>query len=254
LIPCILLTLILGFTLSRPALAERDAPSVAEEYELGQRFLKRGYYVKAMEQFNRIRNYHRDDPYAVKAGLAIADLYYAKGEWDQARLSYMDFQRSHPRHEDLDYVVYRIGLSVYRKAPRIAARDQIWTRQTVNQWTGFGSRFPESEYLPEVSEKLLECQERLAKKELVIAEFYVRREAWKAVRGRVEGLLHSWPESQYVPDALALLAQAQAWEGDLETALRTMARLAELDAQQAEALKSRLDRIPKATNPDSTRH
>jgi len=144
--------LALGIVVARPAQAERDAPSVAEQYELGQRFLKRGYYVKAMEQFNRIRNYHRDDPFAVKAELAIADLYYSKGEWDQARLAYMDFQRSHPRHEELDYVVYRIGLSLYRKAPKISARDQVWTRQTVNQWTGYSSRFPQSEYLEEVEE------------------------------------------------------------------------------------------------------
>ena len=158
------LTLIAGTGFSRSAHADVEEPSVAEQYDLGQKFLRRGYYVKAMEQFNRIRNYHRDDPYAVKAELAIADLYYDKGDWDQARLAYMDFQRSHPRHEELDYVVYRIGLTLYRKAPKIAARDQVWTRQTVNQWTGYTTRFPDSSHREEVEEKLLECQERLAKK------------------------------------------------------------------------------------------
>ena len=74
--------------------------SVEEQYELGLKYLKRGYYVKALEEFNQIRNYHRDDPYAVKAELAIADLYFSKSEWDQARLAYEDFLRLHPRHED----------------------------------------------------------------------------------------------------------------------------------------------------------
>ena len=129
------------FSSQNEAWAERDQPTVPEQFELGQRFMKRGYYVKALEQFNRIRNYHRDDPYAIKAELAIADMYFAKGEWDQARLAYMDFQRSHPRNEELDYVVYRIGLSLYRKAPKVSARDQVWTRQTVNQWTGYAVRF-----------------------------------------------------------------------------------------------------------------
>jgi outer membrane protein assembly factor BamD len=230
----------------RTAHADVEAPSVAEQYDLGLKFLRRGYYVKAMEQFNRIRNYHRDDPYAVLAELAIADLYYEKGEWDQARLAYMDFQRSHPRHEELDYVVYRIGMSLYRKAPKISARDQIWTRQTVNQWTGYGTRFPDSEYREEVEEMLFECQERLAKKELVIARFYEGRDAWKAVQGRTEGLLHGWPSSEYIPEALELLAQAQAWQGESEAARATQAKLVEIDPSLGADLGARIDKIESA--------
>ena len=199
-----------------------------------------------MEQFNRIRNSPRDDPYAVLAELAIADLYYAKGEWDQARLAYMDFQRSHPRHEELDYVVYQIGLSLYRKAPKVAARDQVWTRQTVNQWTGYATRFPDSEHLAEVEEKLLLCQERLAKKELLIARFYERRDAWKAVQGRTEGLLRGWPKSEYVADSLELLARAQAWQGEFDSARTTQARLAEIDASEGSELGTRIDKIESA--------
>ena len=98
---------------SRPAEAARQQPTVQEQYELGLKYMNRGYYVKALEQFSRIRNYHRDDPYAVKAELAIADVHYKKNEWDQARLAYEDFMRLHPRHPDLDYVVFRIGSALY---------------------------------------------------------------------------------------------------------------------------------------------
>ena len=238
--------LILVIAPQNEAWAERDQPTVQEQFELGKRFMKRGYYVKALEQFNRIRNYHRDDPYAIKAELAIADMYFAKGEWDQARLAYMDFQRSHPRNEELDYVVYRIGLSLYRKAPKVAARDQIWTRQTVNQWTGYGVRFPESEYRAEVMEKLAECQERLARKELLIAKFYERRSAWKAVQGRAEDLIHGWPESQYVPEAIELLALAHFEEGNTTEARQALERLEELDPQRASGLKTRFQKLEGA--------
>lgn len=241
------------FSSQNEAWAERDQPTVQEQFELGQRFMKRGYYVKALEQFNRIRNYHRDDPYAIKAELAIADMYFAKGEWDQARLAYMDFQRSHPRNEELDYVVYRIGLSLYRKAPKVSARDQVWTRQTVNQWTGYAVRFPESEYRAEVMEKLAECQERLAKKELLIAKFYERRSAWTAVRGRAEGLIHGWPESRYVPEALELLALGHFEEGNTTEAHQVLERLKELEPQRASSLKTRFQKseVTDLSNPDN---
>ena len=68
----------------------------------------------------------------------------------QARFAYEEFASYHPRHEALDYVTYRIGLSIYRDAPVFAGRDQTTTRGAVNVWTGFESRFPDSEYVDEV--------------------------------------------------------------------------------------------------------
>ena len=223
--------------------SEREALSVEEQYELGQRYLKRGYYTKAIEQFNRIRNYYRDDPYSVRAELAIADVFYKKHEWDQARLAYEDFMRMHPRNPELDYVIYRIGQTLYKKAPRVAGRDQTWTRQAVNTWSGFEGRFPESEYQAEVQELLLECRERLAKKELIIAEFYENRNAWHSVISRVDGLIRVYPTSEYVPDALELKAYALASEGDAALAGETLTQLMALDEERGVRLERRIARI-----------
>lgn len=231
---------------ARPAQAARRGAKevpVQQQYELGLRYLKRGYYAKALETFNRIRNFYRDDPLAVKAELAVADVYYRQSEWDQARLAYEDFMRMHPRNDDIDYVVYRIGLSLYRKAPREAARDQTWTRQAVNTWAAFDSRFPTSEYSGEVDGHYRECRERLARKELLIARFYRRRRAWPAVQGRADGLIHTYPNSLVAPDGWALLAEAGAWEGDSQQVQQALDSLALADAPRAERLRLRLDRI-----------
>ncbi len=209
-----------------PAHAERGKRlGPAERYELGQRYMKRGYYTKALEQFNRVRNYHRDDPHAILAELAIADLYFKKAEWDQARLAYEDFQRMHPHHDQNDYVVYRTGLCLWRKAPSIAARDQVWTRQAVNTWSGFAARYPESELLPDVQEQLQQGRDRLAHKEFIIGEFYLRRQAWRAAAGRFEGLLRQYPQSADRSLALAMLGLCQFHEGDVEAARATLRKI-----------------------------
>ncbi|MDP6932739.1 MAG: outer membrane protein assembly factor BamD [Myxococcota bacterium] len=221
------------------SIAAREDLTVQEQYDLGVKYMNRGYYVKALEQFNRIRNYYRDDPLAVEAELAIADVYFKKTEWDQARLAYQDFMRMHPSHQRLDYVVYQVGNSVYRKAPKVSARDQVWTRQAVNAWTGFEQRFPESDHLEEVMGMLVECRERLARKELLIARFYAspNRRAWPAVEDRVEGLMHSYPDSQYVPEALELLVVSLREQGRSEEAARSLVRLAELAPERASRLE-----------------
>ena len=75
--------------------ASDDDMTPTERYELGMRLMKRGYYTRALEELNRVRNYHRDDPASVKAELAIAELYYRKGDYEQARLAFEDFARLH---------------------------------------------------------------------------------------------------------------------------------------------------------------
>jgi len=226
------------------ASAAREAQTVAEQYDRGIRYMERGYYTKAVEAFNRIRNYYRDDPYAVRAELAIADVYFQKHEWDQARLAYDDFMRMHPRNESLDYVVFRLGLTLYNKAPKAAGRDQTWSRQAINTWAGFDSRFPDSDHREDVQRHLTECRERLARKEILIARFYERREAWTSVLGRVNGVIRTYPDSEYVTEALSLKTLAYAYLGDVALAEATLERVQEIDPEQAERLSRKLDGIP----------
>ncbi len=230
------------FALSVPeARAERPRMTAQQAYELGLRYLKNGSYTKALEQLNRVRTYYRDDPYALKAELAIADVHFKKAEYDAARLAYDEFQRAHPRYRDLDYVVYQLGLTLFKKAPVVAARDQTATREAVDEWTGFGPRFPESEWRDEVDKGLSEARNRLARKELLVARFYARREAWTSVVGRIEPMLRDYPTSPDRVEALGLLGEGYAGQGRIEQARQVVERL------RTEAPASRaLRRVEKA--------
>ena len=220
-------------------LAETQTLSVQEQYDLGQKYLKRNYYTKALEQFNIIRNYYRDDPLAQLAELAIADVYFQKAEWDLARYSYDDFRRRYPRHEKVDYATFQVGLTLYKKAPKVAGRDQTWTVQAVQSWNQFETVFPNSEYIDDVQEKRTECLERLAKKELRIAEFHHRRKAWDAVRRRAEALIQQYPDSEYISDAYELLAIAYINLEDVEAFSLVLQRLQQLDKRKAEAIQKK---------------
>ena len=215
------------------------AETVEELYEQGQKYVKRGYYTKALESFNNVRNYYRDDPLAQMAELAIADVYFKKAEWDLARYSYDDFRRRYPRHEKADYATFQIGMSFYKKAPKFSGRDQKWTESTIAVWNGFETRYPESEHLTEMQELRSECLERLAKKELGIAEFYEKRKAWDAVRRRGEGLVQDFPQSSHVPEAYALLVQAYVELGDRSAAEMALDRLRSSHPEEATRLQEK---------------
>ena len=223
--------------------ASKRTVTAEDRYATCLRFLKRGYYTKALEHCNRVRNSHRDSPLSVLAELAVADIYYKRGDFDQARMAYEDFARLHSRHKSIDYVTWRIGLSLYRRASKLAGRDQSTTRQAVNVWTGFNSRFPQSEHLDDVEKHLRRCRNRLALKELYIAKFYARRDAHRAVRGRLEGLLLKYSNSQHAPTALGLLATNYHEQGMTNDAQAARERLA---AEHPDSKwLSRVDRLLK---------
>ena len=238
--------IIIALFVSGPAEARkksRERLSVQEQYELGLKYMKRGLYNKAIEQFNRVRNYHRDDPHSLKAELAIGDVYFKQAEWDQARAAYEDFSQMHPRHPDLDYVVYRVGMAMYKKAPKAAGRDQTWTRYAMKSWAGFPSRFPDSEYKDEVEEKVVVCRDRLAAKELWIARFYKRRAAWIAVERRAAGLISRYPDSEHVGSGIVLIGEASAWQGNNDAADKAVKRLEADDPGAAAKLQKDIEKI-----------
>jgi outer membrane protein assembly factor BamD len=235
-----------------PAFAVPKALTAEEVYALGLKYLKRGYFTKALEQFNRVRSYFRDDPISLKAELAIADIHYKKNEWDEARVAYEDFMRAHPRYPEIDVVIYRLGMTIYKKAPLIPDRDPTWTRQVVSTWAGYSARFPESEHREEVEKYLLKAQGRLARRELEIAHFYARREAWPAVIGRIDPLLVQWPDTPDRAEALVLLGIAHHRIGQTDAAEATLATLSaeKPGSSEARALQGELR---KAVRPPKVR-
>jgi outer membrane protein assembly factor BamD len=239
-VPSILLALLLSLTALPQALAADDPPagvapgkrsaraerlSAEESYNLGMKYLKRGYYQKALEQLNRVRTYYRDDPYALKAELAIAEVHFERNEFDAARTAYEDYARAHPRSPDMDRVIYRLGLCQMRKAPTVASRDQTWTVNAVRTLSGFEARFPASTLKGEVEKELRKARARLARKELVIGAYYYKRGSWKAAIGRLAPMLEKYPQSPDRPEALGRLGIAQAKLGNGEAARSTLEKL-----------------------------
>ena len=182
--------------------------SIEDLYDDCVRSAERGYFTKALEVCNRVRNVYRDSPLSTLAEITIADIYFKRGDYEQARIAYEDFARLHPRHEKMHYITYRIGFTIYKRAPVAAGRDQGPTRQAVNAWTGFESRFPDSEHLEDVQRLLAKSRDRLARKELHIANFYARRGAWKATQNRLEGLLKRYSDTPTAIQAMSQLGMA----------------------------------------------
>jgi outer membrane protein assembly factor BamD len=214
----------------------RDAREI---YQHGQLMIRRGAFEKAQSDFQELRNFHRDDPLSVRAQLALADIHFRRGELEEARYAYQEFAQYYPRHEAMDLVTWRIGQCIWKRAPKLAGRDQTPTLSAVRAWTGGGSlgggynwtgfeqRYPESEYREDVDRLLARARNRLAGRELFVADFYEGRRAWAAVSGRADEILRLYPGSRYDERAMSMLARSLHAIGSVQEALAVRERLAE---------------------------
>jgi outer membrane protein assembly factor BamD len=170
-------------------------------YATGLRQMKLGSWDEAILSFERVRNHFPFNQYSVLSELRVADCLYEKGSYLEAADAYRGFARLHPRHAEMDYVVYRSARSDFKLAPNVAQRDQTHTRRGLRRLRAFEGRFPSSEYLPEVLKLRARAGRRLSRAAVAIGNFYWKQKQWAAAERRYRLAVEEFPDSPLIPRA-----------------------------------------------------
>lgn len=194
--------------LATPAFAADDAAALRDEiramrrqetpeaaYNKGVAQMKRGYYDEAVISFQKVRNHFPFNQYTVLAELREADCLYEKASYVEAVDAYLRFQRLHPRHPEIDYVVYRTARAEMKLAPLVPQRDQAPTTRGLRRVARFEERFPDSEYLAAVQQLRRRGTTRLGRAALQIGNFYWKQGEWGAAERRYRLAAEEYPES-----------------------------------------------------------
>lgn len=170
--------------------------AVAQKYEKDER------YDEALAQYAQVKNKHPYSNLATESELRIADIYFKREDYAEAQGTYESFKELHPAYSKIDFVTYRLGLSLYNQLPSTIDRDLSLATKSILYFDEVLTSFPKSEYVGpsrESKEKLLNM---LAEKELYIGDFYFKRDRFDSALGRYEELLAKYPNSTWVPAAL----------------------------------------------------
>ncbi len=189
---------------AKPLLGPRQrTPETPETlYERGLRQMRRGYHDEAIVSFDKVRNHFPFNQYSVLAELRVADCLYEKGSFMESVDAYSQFTRLHPRHDEVDYALYRAARAQFRLSPLVAQRDQSNTRRGLKKLAGFEARFPESEYLGEVERLRQRASTRLARYKLQVGNFYWKSKEWAAAERRYRLAFEEFPDSVLAGKAL----------------------------------------------------
>jgi outer membrane protein assembly factor BamD len=223
----LLLALLLVTTLGGCALwgGNKDQPDPEADlnateqllYRNVQRSLRSGNYQQAVENLERLEARFPFGRYAEQAQLELIYAHYMGFNPEAARTSADRFIRLHPQHPNVDYAYYLKGLASYNKnrgvldrlfATDIAKREMTAAREAYAEFSELLARFPDSPYAPDAKKRMLHLRNILARHELHVANFYMERRAYVAAANRARYVIENYSKADAVPDALALLVEA----------------------------------------------
>ena len=223
-------------------------------FERGTEFLDNKKWLTSREFFKQLVETYTASPFRPDAKLGIGDTYLGEGSSESLVLAIAEFQEFlsfYPTHPRADYAQYKLGLAHFRQM-RAPQRDQTETRDAIREFETFIVRYPNSEMMPEVKNRLREAKDRVSQAELEVGRFYYRIKWYPGAIDRLTALLKEDPEFTSRDAAYYYLGESLTVVGRKAEALPLFEKLlAEFEKSEfLEDAKKRIDELKSATPAD----
>lgn len=168
-----------------------------------------GKYQKAIEKFQKIKDYYPFSKYAILAELKIADSHYHREEYEDAIFAYENFEQLHPRNEAIPYVIYQLGRCYFDQIGT-PDRDQTSAQKALQTFQRLIKQFPRDQYSIRAAEHIKTAQKSLAGHAYIVGVFYYKTKHYKAALNRFMSIVSDYPDVGYHQKALEYIARCEA--------------------------------------------
>jgi outer membrane protein assembly factor BamD len=163
--------------------------------------IKGDRYQVAIEKLRMLKSKFPYSRFAAEAQLRVADVYFKQELFQEAALAYEAFRDLHPKHERAAYALFRVGESYQSDMPGNVARDLSSGKKALEAYEDFMKQYPSDERAAQAKESLGVVRSILARKELLVANFYYRENQYDSAKGRYEKILKIYPETDSATEA-----------------------------------------------------
>lgn len=170
---------------------------------------------RALEMLKELQIRHPFSPYMPLASLKTADIYFTDEKFKSAADQYQKFIANNPKHEAREHALFGLSESFFRMRESYK-RDQEPCNKAIYWYQSLLSYYPETKHKDEALSKIDVCNENLARSELEIGKFYLKRKHYKAARRRFIHLAENFPQTEAAAKSAELLASLPPEEGDEE--------------------------------------
>ncbi len=205
-----------------------------EFYDAAQRQLNGQRWELAIENLQALEANFPFGTYAEQAQLELIYAYYRNYEHEAASAAADRFVRLHPQHRNVDYAYYMKGLSSFTEGSGmferflptdLTSRDPGAARQSFAHFSQLLAQFPNSEYAADARKRMIYLRNLLARYEVHVANYYLKRGAYVAAANRGRYIIESFQQTPAVPDALAVMVQSYHLIGLEDLAEQALATL-----------------------------
>jgi outer membrane protein assembly factor BamD len=212
-----MLALLLGVSGCRKDKEFQGEISAEDLYAQANKSLSSGNWGRAIAAYKALQTRYPFGRYTEQSMIDLSYAYFKAGEPENALSTLDRFIRTYPTHPNVDYAYYLKGLVNYEQnlgflekmmPNRVRDRDQSMARDAFLDFSELIRRFPDSRYVPDARQRMIFLRNNLAAYEIVVAEFYLRREAYIAAANRARYALETYPNTPQTAEALVVLHRA----------------------------------------------
>lgn len=196
-------------------------------YVQGSVFLENGDIPSAITVFETLEAKYPFSTYSQQSVLDLAYAYYDFGQKDDTIAECDRFIDLYPNHPNLDYAYYLRALSNLERGQPffqdilgqdVSKYDVTRFKDAYNDFLLIVNRFNESKYADDAKNRLVFLRDSMAKHEVYIAKYYLKRGAYLASSERAKYMLEKYPRAPATKEALLILIKSYNNLGLLDSA------------------------------------
>lgn len=191
--------------------------SAARLYDEASSELDGGNYERAIDLYEKLEARYPFGRYAMQSQLDVAYAHYRADEPEEAIAAADRFIKLYPQNPFVDYAYYLKGIVNYNRSVGFLDRyiptdpSQRDPGAALDAFSDFGvlvERFPDSRYTEDARQRMLFLRNNLAKHEVNVARYYMRRGAYLAAANRANYVIERFQRTSAVESALEVLIDA----------------------------------------------
>ncbi|MDX8380056.1 MAG: outer membrane protein assembly factor BamD [Gallionella sp.] len=174
-------------------------------------------YSTAIKLYETLQSHYPYGRYAQQSMLEMAYAYYRTSEPDPAIATADRFIKQFPNNAHVDYAYYVKGLATFNGKISVLSsisgqntfeRDPQSIRDSYDAFKELITRFPNSIYTADSRVRMQYLINELAKGELQVASYYLRRDAYISAVNRAQHIIIEYPHSPSTRGALKIMIKA----------------------------------------------
>ena len=179
---------------------------VLEVYQEGIKSLEDGDVFFAVKKFNEAEILFPQSAWAPKSALMAAYAYYSQDYYFDTIAELERFLKIYPKHKNLDYAYYLLGLSYYEQIVD-ETKDLKSILKAKEYFSIVIENFPNTEYAIDSDFKVSLINDILAAKEIYIGRYYLEKKKWIPAINRFRTVVDNYDTTIYTEEALHRLVE-----------------------------------------------